>query len=112
MAEQREFVHMFRTMGEQIQGLTTTVGAQGIAKVIQPFDGDCKQFIQWVKIIENYIVLVGMAADSIKLIFYQASCGPVKRYRDDSDNESDISLMELRKRLHARDKENNTPQSK
>ena len=44
MAEPEAFVAFMREMGAQIAGLSTTVGAQGVAKVVKPFDGDGKHF--------------------------------------------------------------------
>lgn len=44
MAEQAAFVDMFKSMGDQIAGLTTTMGAQGIAKVVPYYEGDPKAF--------------------------------------------------------------------
>lgn len=89
MAEQLDigqFYGMFKTMGEQLSGLTTTVGAQGVAKVIKPFDGNSKEFKEWVKSIEKYSMLVGLTQESIKLVAYQSSRGAVsdfmKRFMD------------------------------
>ena len=86
MAEPEAFVAFMREMGAQIAGLSTTVGAQGVAKVVKPFDGDGKQFKEWIKNVEKYSRLVGMADDSIKLVAYQSSQGPVsdffKRHMD------------------------------
>lgn len=85
-ADQAEFARMFRVMGDQIAGLSTTMGAQGVARVIKPFEGDSKCFKDWIKMIEKYSMLVGMANDSIKLVAYQSSKGPVsdflKRHMD------------------------------
>lgn len=86
MAEQAAFVDMCKTMGDQIAGLTTTMGAQGIAKVVPSFDGDAKNFKNWVKSIEKYARFVGLDNNNTKLVAYQASAGPVsdflKRYLD------------------------------
>jgi hypothetical protein len=90
MAEQEEFVNIFRSLGDKLTGLSTTMGAQGVAKVVPSFDGDSKQFKYWIKSIEKYALLVGMTQDSIKLVAYQASKGPVgdflKRYLDSNPN--------------------------
>ena len=38
MAEQQaQFDNLIRNMGEQVAGLLTAVGAQGVAKIIRPF---------------------------------------------------------------------------
>ena len=43
MAEQLDLLQLFQAMGERIAGLSTTMGAQGVVKVIKTFDGDSKQ---------------------------------------------------------------------
>lgn len=89
MAEQAEVgqvFSMFRTMGKQVSGLISTVGRQGVAKVIKPFEGNSKEFKEWVKSIEKYSMFVGLSPHSIKLVAYQSSRGAVsdfmKRYTD------------------------------
>ena len=45
MAEQQaQFANLFRFMGEQMAGLSTAVGAQGVAKIIRHFEGGGKKF--------------------------------------------------------------------
>ena len=34
-----------------------TMGTQGVAKIIKPFEGDGKQFKDWIKCIEKYAFL-------------------------------------------------------
>ena len=87
MAEQ-VFLQLFKSVDEQMNHLTTTMGAQGIAKVVQNFDGsNPKEFKDWVKSIEKFATLTGIQDEKIKLIAYQASRGPVsdymKRYMDE-----------------------------
>ncbi|MES9879658.1 MAG: hypothetical protein ABW185_02110 [Sedimenticola sp.] len=77
---QAEFVKMCKGMGSQIQGLSSTVGAQGVAKVIPSFDGDSKCFKSWVKEIEKYSQLVGLDNKGPIMIAYQSSKGPVSDY--------------------------------
>ena len=85
MTEQN-FNRLFTSVGDQLQGLSATVRAQGVARVVKEFDGDSKYFKEWVKSIEKYARLVGLADESIRLVAYQASKGPVsdflKRYMD------------------------------
>ena len=88
MTEQQpsELLGLFQAMGQQIAGLSTTVGAQGVAKVVKPFGGESSNFKDWIKSIEKYGRLVGMDTASIKLIAYQSSAGAVsdflRRYLD------------------------------
>ena len=37
-----QFVNVLRSLGEQVAGLSTTVGDQGVAQIIPSFDGDSK----------------------------------------------------------------------
>lgn len=87
---QAEFVKMCKGMGSQIQGLSSTVGAQGVAKVIPSFDGDSKYFKAWIKEIEKYTQLVGLDNQGKIMIAYQSSKGPVsdylKRYLEQNPN--------------------------
>ena len=88
MAEQ-VFLQLFRSVDEQMNHLTTTMGAQGIAKVVPNFDGsNPKEFKDWVKNIEKFATLTGIQDEKIKLVAYQASRGPVsdylKRYMDEN----------------------------
>lgn len=84
MAEQAQFVNVLRNVGEQMAGLSTTMGAQGVAKIIKPFDGNAKEYKEWVKSIEKYALLTRVPADQVKMVAYQSSKGPVsdflKRY--------------------------------
>ena len=84
MAEEG-FIQLFRSVEGQMSNLTTTVGAQGVAKIVQNFDGsNQKEYKGWIKSIEKYATLTNIHADRTKLIAYQASTGPVsdflKRY--------------------------------
>ncbi len=63
-----QFMEMFEKVGGQMLGLSTTVGAQGVAKVIPCFDGECKQFKEWIKSVEKYSRLVGVDDKRIYLV--------------------------------------------
>ena len=68
MAEQALF-DIFRSVDGQLNNLTTTVGAQGVAKIVQDFDGtNPKEFKNWVKSIDKYATLAGTHRDRIKLV--------------------------------------------
>ena len=80
MAEQALF-NIFRSVDGQLTNLTTTVGAQGVAKIVQNFDGtNPKEFKNWVKSIDKYSTLTGIPAERVKLVAYQSSSGPVSDY--------------------------------
>lgn len=105
MAEtQEEFVNLIRTVGHQVANLSTTVGAQGVARIIKPFSGESKFFKEWIKEIEKYAVLVRVTDPQIKYVAYQASGGPVsdflKRYLEaNADHSWDQAKAELTARF-------------
>ena len=68
MTEQQpsELLGLFQAMGQQITGLSTTVGAQGVAKAVKPFDGESTNLKDWTKSLDKYGRLVGMDPASIK----------------------------------------------
>ena len=74
-----QFVNVLGSLGEQVAGLSITVGAQGVAKIIPPFGGDSKRFMEWIKSIEKYCVLTCVPPD-VKMIAYQSSKGPVSDF--------------------------------
>ena len=80
------FATMVRSVQEQMGHLATTMGAQGIAKIVPSFDGsNPKEFKDWIKSIEKFITLTQVENERVKFVAYQASNGrPVsdflKRY--------------------------------
>ena len=66
MAEQNEMVNLFRTLATQMAGVSTAVGAQGVAQLIRSFEGTPKDYKEWVKSIEKYAVLTGLDNNRIK----------------------------------------------
>ena len=60
------------------------MGTKVFAKVVQNFDGsNPKEFRDLVKSIGKFATLMGIQDESIKLIAYQASPGPVSNYMDE-----------------------------
>lgn len=104
MAEQT-FLQLFRSVDDHMVNLTTTVGAQGIARIVQNFDGsNPKLFKDWIKSIEKYSTLTGTPPDRTRLVAYQSSVGPVsdflKRYLEaNGDHGWDRIKHELRLRF-------------
>ncbi len=106
-----QFMEMFEKVGGQMLGLSTTVGAQGVAKVIPCFDGECKQFNEWIKSEEKNSRLVGVDDKSISLVAYQSSKGYVSDYlRRYLDANPDKSWQEVKANLTARFAEVGDPQ--
>ena len=52
------FLDLFRSLDGQMTNLTTTMGAQGVAKVVKTFDGsNPKEFKDCVTSVEKYVAL-------------------------------------------------------
>ena len=88
--------------------LSTAVGAQGVAKIIRPFEGVGLQFKDWIKSIEKYAPLTRVPNDQVKMVAYQSSKGPVsdflKRHLETNPNHTWIQvkadlLVDLQKSL-------------
>ena len=67
---QVHFANMCKDLSSQVAGLATTMGAQGVAKIIKTFDGEGKQFKEWVKSIEKYAVLNRVPTDQVRMVSY------------------------------------------
>lgn len=95
--------NVFDNLATQMAGLSTVIGAQGVAQIITPFDGDPKKFKTWIKAIEKYAILTNLAEDRIKTIAFQSSMGCVsdfiQRYMGDHP---DRTWAEMKVELSAR----------
>lgn len=103
MAEQL-FIDLFRSVDGQMTNLSTTMGAQGVAKIVEKFDGSKpKEFKDWIKSIEKFGDLTRVPAERTKFIAYQASRGPVsdfiKRYME---NHGDHTWVQIKAELKLR----------
>ena len=58
------------------QALTT----QGVATSVFKFDGNSKNYREWIKSIEKYVILAGIPDDRKKMIAYQSSSGAVSGF--------------------------------
>ena len=51
MQQEAELIHLFRNVAQEISSeVHTTIGAQGVAKIITSYQGDPKQFKEWLKV--------------------------------------------------------------
>ena len=102
---------LFRHLATQIAGLSTIVGAQGIAQIVHKFDGDPKHYKTWIKSIEKYALLTNLHDDRVKLVAYQSSGGSVsdfiQRYLSEH---TDKSWADLKAELTSRFAEISDPQ--
>lgn len=80
MGEQAQFIAALKNVGDQMSGLSTAVNAQGVAKVIRSFDGNPREFKEWIKNIEKYSILTRVPADQVKMVAYQSCKGPVSDF--------------------------------
>ena len=75
------FATMVKSVQEQMGRLATTMGAQGIAKIVPSFDGsNPKEFKDWIKSIEKFVTLTQVENERVKFVAYQASKGPVSNF--------------------------------
>ena len=65
-------------------GLTTTMGAQRVAKLIKPFEGNPKEFKEWIKSIEKYDILTNLDVAQYQLVAYQSSKGPISDFFEEA----------------------------
>jgi len=94
----------FQNLSEQIRGVSNAIGTQSVSQVVQTFDGNPKEFKNWIKNIEKYGVLSHLADNQLKLVAYQSSRGLVSdyinRYLTDYPDETWASLKgELKARF-------------
>ena len=70
-------VQAFQNLRVELANITQALTAQGISSIVNKFDGNPKNFCEWIKSIEKYAVLVNADEDRKKLIAYQSSGGAV-----------------------------------
>ena len=58
------------------QALTT----QGVSTSVLKLDGNSKNYREWIKTIEKYVILAGIPDDRKKMIAYQSSSGAVNGF--------------------------------
>lgn len=76
MAEQ-EFRDLLGLVAMEMRNLSTSVVDQGISQVVQTFDGQPKNFREWIQSIEKYGRLRNLPDARLKLVAFQSSKGVV-----------------------------------
>ena len=71
---------LFLNINRELTNLSQTLTTQGISTVVQKFDGQSRNFREWMKSIEKYATLVNVPDDRKKLIAYQSSSGAVSGF--------------------------------
>ena len=71
---------LFQNLNEQIKDVKTAISTQTISQVVQSFDGNSKEFKNWIKNVEKYGTLTNLDENKIKFVAYQSSKGLVSDY--------------------------------
>jgi len=72
--------HFFQNLNEQIKDVKTAISTQTISQVVQSFDGNSKEFKNWIKNVEKYGTLSNLDENKLKFVAYQSSKGLVSDY--------------------------------
>lgn len=73
-------VQAFQNLRLEVANISQALAAQGISGSISKFDGNPKQFREWIKSIEKYAMLVGAPDGRKQLIAFQTSGGAVSGF--------------------------------
>ena len=71
---------VFQQLAVQMANVSSALNAQGISQIVQVFDGNPKNFRDWIKQIEKYCKLTNIPEARKKLVAFQASKGAVSGY--------------------------------
>ena len=71
---------LFQNLNEQIKDVKTAISTQTISQVVQSFDGNSKEFKNWIKNVEKYGTLTNLDENKLKFVAYQSSKGLVSDY--------------------------------
>ena len=67
----------FEGLAQEVKNVTTILGCQGASQIIKSFDGNPKEYREWVKSVEKYQVMMNVSENDCNIIAYQTSRGPV-----------------------------------
>lgn len=70
----------FGQLAQELGNVSRTLSAQGISQTVKTFDGNPKNFREWIKSIDKYALLTNLHDDRKKDIAFQASNGAVSGY--------------------------------
>ena len=77
-------VQVFANLTRELTNISHSLTAQGISNIVLRFDGNPKNYREWIKSIEKYAVMVNVPEARKKLIAYQSSgdsvSGFIQRY--------------------------------
>lgn len=70
----------FKQLNDQLANLTSSLASQGVKQVVQIYDGQPKNFREWITSIEKYARLINTDMNVCKMIAYQTSTHAVSGY--------------------------------
>lgn len=70
----------FQNLRLEIANVSQVLTTQGVSSTVIKFDGNAKNYREWIKSIEKYAILTNIADDRKKLIAYQSSSGAVSGF--------------------------------
>lgn len=73
-------VQAFHNLRLELSNVSQALTAQGISSTVVKFDGNPKNYREWIKTIEKYAVLVNAPDERKKLFAYQSSGGAVSGF--------------------------------
>ena len=73
-------VQVFANLTQELTNFSQALTAQGISNIVLKFDGNPKNYKEWIKSIEKYAILVHLPEARKKLIAYQSSGGAVSGF--------------------------------
>ena len=70
-------MQVFANLTQELTNVSQVLTAQGISNIVLRFDGNPKNYREWIKSTEKYTVLVNVPEAHKKSIAYQSSGGAV-----------------------------------
>lgn len=90
-------------LSERLSNVSSTLASQGVKNVVPIYDGQPKNFREWVKAVEKYRTVMSLEEDQCKMLAYQTSRGAVSCFiaRWMADNPAD-SWENMKKEMSRR----------
>ena len=80
MADLQDVAQVFTNLTLELSNVSNALTAQGISSAVFKFDGNPKNYREWIKSIEKYATLINVPEARKKLIAYQSSGGAVSGF--------------------------------
>lgn len=86
-----------------LERVSNILGCQGVVQLIKPFDGNPKEYREWIRNIEKYRVMMSVNHEDCKILAHQSAKGAVgaflQRYLADNNG---VTWVELKKEMSKR----------